>query len=164
MRTLQRTSATSRPGLKARVARALNRGRRARRRPWLRSRPASPFDRYRLNVLVDNSGLTGAPVIVETNPTYGNLIGRVEMRAQLGTLVTDYRYIKPGALHRANGGYLLLDARVLLRQPGAWEALKQALRNRRIRIEDALQAARRARHHDAHPRADPARPQGRADR
>ncbi|MGE5603926.1 MAG: Lon protease family protein [Nitrososphaerales archaeon] len=108
--------------------------------PWLRSRPASPIDRYRLNVLVDNSGLTGAPVIDETNPTYGNLIGRVEMRAQLGTLVTDYRYIKPGALHRANGGYLLLDARVLLRQPGAWEGLKQALRNRRIRIEDVLQA------------------------
>lgn len=108
--------------------------------PWLRSRPASPMDRYGLNVLVDNSGLTGAPVVDETNPTYGNLIGRVEMRAQLGTLVTDYRYIKPGALHRANGGYLLLDARSLLRQPGAWEGLKQALRNRRIRIEDVLQA------------------------
>jgi lon-related putative ATP-dependent protease len=108
--------------------------------PWLRTRPASPFDRYRLNVLVDNSTLTGAPVIVETNPTYGNLIGRVEMRAQLGILVTDYRYIKPGALHLANGGYLLLDARVLLRQPGAWEGLKQALRNRRIRIEDVIQS------------------------
>lgn len=107
--------------------------------PWLRARPGSPFDRYRLNVLVDNSGLRGAPVIVETNPTYANLIGRVEMRAQFGTLVTDYRYIKPGALHRANGGYLLLDARVLLRQPGAWDALKQALRNQRIRIEDTFQ-------------------------
>ena len=107
--------------------------------PWLRTRPGSPFDRYRLNVLVDNSALHGAPVIVETNPTYGNLVGRVEMRAQLGALVTDYRYIKSGALHRANGGYLLLDARALLRQPMAWEALKQALRNRRIRIEDMLQ-------------------------
>lgn len=106
---------------------------------WLRGRPASPFDRYRLNVLVDNSSLDGAPVVDETNPTYANLIGRVEMRAQLGTLVTDYRYIKPGALHHANGGYLLLDARVLLRQPGAWEALKQSLRNRRIRIEDTFQ-------------------------
>lgn len=108
--------------------------------PWLRSQAPSPLDQYRLNILVDNSGLQGAPVVVETNPTYGNLIGRVEMRAQLGTLVTDYRYIKPGALHRANGGYLLLDARVLLRQPLAWEGLKQALRNRRIRIEDAMQA------------------------
>lgn len=104
---------------------------------WLRPRPVSPLDRYRINVLVDNSALKGAPVVVETNPTYANLVGRVEMRAQFGTLVTDYRHIKPGALHRANGGYLLLDARVLLRQPMAWEGLKQALRNRRIRIEDA---------------------------
>ena len=105
----------------------------------LRPRAESPLDRYRLNVIVDNSRLTGAPVVVETNPTYLNLIGRVEMRAELGTLVTDYRYIKAGALHRANGGYLLLDARVLLRQPLAWEALKQALRNARIRMEDMAQ-------------------------
>lgn len=107
--------------------------------PWLRPQAASPFDRYRLNVIVDNSGLTGAPVVVETNPTYLNLIGRVEMRAEFGTLITDYRYIKAGALHRANGGYLLLDARVLLRQPLAWEALKQALRNGRVRIEEMAQ-------------------------
>jgi lon-related putative ATP-dependent protease len=104
--------------------------------PWLRPQAVSPFDRYRLNVIVDNSGLRGAPVVEETNPTYPNLIGRVEMRAEFGTLVTDYRYIKAGALHRANGGYLLLDARVLLRQPLAWEGLKQALRNERIRIEE----------------------------
>ncbi len=107
--------------------------------PALRPRAESSLDRYRLNVIVDNSNLTGAPVVVETNPTYLNLIGRVEMRAELGTLVTDYRYIKAGALHRANGGYLLLDARVLLRQPLAWEALKQALRNERIRMEDLAQ-------------------------
>ena len=106
---------------------------------WLRPQAASPFDRYRLNVIVDNSGLQGAPVIVETNPTYPNLIGRVEIRAEFGTLVTDYRQIKAGALHRANGGYLLLDARVLLRQPLGWEALKQALRNARVRIEDLAQ-------------------------
>ena len=106
---------------------------------WLRPQAASPFDRYRLNVIVDNSGLQGAPVIVETNPTYPNLIGKVEMRAEFGTLVTDYRQIKAGALHRANGGYLLLDARVLLRQPLGWEALKQALRNARVRIEDLAQ-------------------------
>jgi lon-related putative ATP-dependent protease len=106
---------------------------------WLRPQAASPFDRYRLNVIVDNSGLQGAPVIVETNPTYPNLVGRVEMRAEFGTLVTDYRQIKAGALHRANGGYLLLDARVLLRQPLGWEALKQALRNARVRIEDLAQ-------------------------
>ncbi len=107
--------------------------------PGMRPGAPSPLDRYRLNVIVDNSGLQGAPVVVETNPTYLNLIGRVEMRAELGTLITDYRYIKAGALHRANGGYLLLDARVLLRQPLAWEALKQALRNSRIRIEEMAQ-------------------------
>lgn len=107
--------------------------------PWGRPRADTPLDQYRLNVIVDNSGLRGAPVVVETNPTYANLIGRVEMRAELGTLVSDYRHVKAGALHRANGGYLVLDARVLLRQPFAWEALKQALRNRRIRIEEGAQ-------------------------
>ncbi len=107
----------------------------------LQSQAASPFARYQLNVIVDNSALQGAPVIIETNPTYANLIGRVEMRAEIGTLVTDYRFIKPGALHRANGGYLLLDARVLMRQPLAWEGLKQALRNKRVRIEESSQQA-----------------------
>lgn len=107
--------------------------------PWLRARADTPLDQYRLNVIVDNRGLAGAPVIVETNPTYANLIGRVELRAEFGTLVSDYRHIKAGALHRANGGYLVLDARVLLRQPLAWEALKQALRNHRIRIEEGFQ-------------------------
>lgn len=106
---------------------------------WGRPRADTPLDQYRLNVIVDNSGLRGAPVVVETNPTYANLIGRVEMRAELGTLVSDYRHVKAGALHRANDGYLVLDARVLLRQPFAWEALKQALRNRRIRIEEGAQ-------------------------
>ncbi len=105
--------------------------------PVLLSPPStSPYDRYRLNVIVDNQSLTGAPVVVETNPTYANLIGRIEMRAEFGALVTDYRHIKAGALHRANGGYLVLDARVLLRQPVAWEALKQALQDRQVRLED----------------------------
>ncbi len=107
--------------------------------PWLRPRADTPLDQYRLNVIVDNAGLQGAPVILETNPTYANLVGRVELRAEFGTLVSDYRHIRAGALHRANGGYLLLDARVLLRQPLAWEALKQALRNNRIRIEEGFQ-------------------------
>jgi len=96
----------------------------------------SPFDRYRLNVVVDNSHLTGAPVVLEINPTYSNLVGRIERRAEFGTLVTDFHMIKPGALHRANGGFLVLDARVLLRQPLAWEALKRALRYGEVRIED----------------------------
>ena len=107
--------------------------------PWLRPNADTPLDQYRLNVIVDNHDLAGAPVIEETNPTYANLVGRVEMRAEFGTLVSDYRHVKAGALHRANGGYLVLDARVLLRQPLAWEALKQALRNHRIRIEEGFQ-------------------------
>ena len=96
----------------------------------------SLFDCYRLNVLVDNQGLTGAPVIAETNPTYANLMGRVEMRHERGAWVSNSRQIKAGALHHANGGYLVLDARALLRQPLAWDALKQALSNARIRMED----------------------------
>ncbi len=106
---------------------------------WLQPDPGTPLDQYHLNVIVDDRDLSGAPVIVETNPTYANLVGHVEMRAQFGTLVSDYRHVKAGALHRANGGYLVLDPRVLLRQPLAWEALKQALRNRRIRIEEGFQ-------------------------
>src|SRR5262249_16059992 len=66
--------------------------------------------RYEVNVLIDNSGMTGAPVVVERNPTYYNLIGRQDYRAVLGTMVTDFRQVKPGALHRANGGFLVLHA------------------------------------------------------
>jgi lon-related putative ATP-dependent protease len=91
--------------------------------------------RYRVNLLVDHSGSDGAPVVYEDNPTYQNLVGRVEHRAQMGALLTDFNLIKPGALHRANGGYLILDARKLLLQPYAWEALKRALQSGEIRIE-----------------------------
>ncbi len=101
--------------------------------------PRSPFDNYRVNVLVENSRLKGAPVILETNPTYRNLIGRIEHRAQFGALVTDFNMIRSGALHRANGGYLIADARAILRQPLAWEALKRALRNEEIKIEEPAQ-------------------------
>src|SRR5450756_1351682 len=93
------------------------------------------FHRYQVNVLVTNGKQTGAPIVSEDNPTYSNLIGRVEHIAQLGALVTDFTLIKPGALHRANGGYLLLDVRKVLVQPFAWEALKRALQSREIRIE-----------------------------
>lgn len=98
--------------------------------------PESPLmRRYRVNVVIDNSELTGAPVVHEDNPTYQNLIGRVEHQAQLGALVTDFNLIKPGALHKANGGYLVLDARKVLLQPYAWEGLKRAIQSREIRIE-----------------------------
>lgn len=96
----------------------------------------SPFDRYRVNIVVDNCKLTGAPVVLEINPTYSNLMGRIERRAEFGTLVTDLHMIKAGALHRANGGFIVVDARVILRQPLAWDALKRALRYGELRIEE----------------------------
>ena len=93
------------------------------------------FQRYQVNVLVTNGKKSGAPIVSEDNPTYSNLIGRVEHIAQLGALVTDFTLIKAGALHRANGGYLLLDIRKVLMQPFAWEGLKRALQSREIYIE-----------------------------
>ena len=93
------------------------------------------FHRYRVNVLVTNGKKPGAPIVSEDNPTYSNLVGRVEHISQFGALVTDFTLIKPGALHRANGGYLLLDIRKVLVQPFAWEALKRALQSREIHIE-----------------------------
>jgi lon-related putative ATP-dependent protease len=95
--------------------------------------------RYQVNLLVDNGKSDGAPVIYEDNPTYQNLVGRVEHRAQMGALLTDFNLIKAGALHRANGGYLILDARKVLTQPYAWEGLKRALQSSKIRIESVGQ-------------------------
>jgi len=101
------------------------------------------FRRYLVNVMVSSGDgkPVGAPVVEELNPTHGNIVGRVEHIAQMGTLVTDFLLIKPGALHRANGGYLLLDARKLLLSPFAWEALKRAIKGREIRIEQPVEAA-----------------------
>ena len=93
------------------------------------------LQRYAVNVLIDNSETQGAPVIYEDNPTYQNLVGRVEHRAEMGALTTDFTLIKAGALHRANGGYLILDVAKVLGQPYAWEGLKRALKSRSIRIE-----------------------------
>jgi len=95
----------------------------------------SPVLRYKVNVMVDHQGHEHAPVVCEEHPTYANLVGRVEHVAQMGALVTDFHLIRPGALHRANGGYLVLDARALLTQPYAWEALKRSLKTREVRIE-----------------------------
>jgi lon-related putative ATP-dependent protease len=91
--------------------------------------------RYKVNLFVDNSNLQGAPVIIEENPTYQNLIGRVEQMARMGALLTDFTLIKPGSMHQANGGYLVLDARKVLLQPYAWEALKRTLETKQIPIE-----------------------------
>ncbi|MCB2202745.1 AAA family ATPase [bacterium] len=98
------------------------------------------MDKFKANLLVDNSDLEGAPVIFEDNPTYPNLIGRVEHYAQMGTLMTDFRMVKAGALHKANGGYLILDARKLLTQSYSWEGLKRALQSGEIEIESIGQA------------------------
>ena len=91
--------------------------------------------RYAVNVLTEQRATSHAPVVYETNPTLQNLIGRIEHQTQAGTLVTDFTMIKPGALHRANGGYLVLDANRLLTQPLAWDAVKRALQTRQIQIE-----------------------------
>lgn len=95
----------------------------------------SMLDRYRVNVLVDHSDTEGAPVIYEENPNYKNLIGRVEYQSQMGALSTNFNLIKPGALHRANGGYLILDARQVLLEPFAWEGLKRVLKSDELKIE-----------------------------
>ena len=95
--------------------------------------------RYRINSLITHAGNDGAPVIYEDYPSYNNLIGRVEHRAELGALITDFTMIRPGALHRANGGYLILDALKVLMQPFAWEGLKRTLQAGEIRIESLAQ-------------------------
>ncbi|MHB9149593.1 MAG: Lon protease family protein [Thermoleophilia bacterium] len=105
----------------------------------LRQRAEAAFRKYRVNVLVDNSGLTGAPVVRESNPNLHNLVGRIEHQAQFGALVTDFGMIKPGALHAANGGFLMLEARDLLLKPYAWDALKRTMKTGMIRIEDVAQ-------------------------
>ena len=95
--------------------------------------------RYEVNVVVDSSGATGAPVIYESNPTVVNLVGRIEQMPMLGALVTDFTLIKPGVLHRANGGYLIIDALKLLSSPYSWDALKRALQFHQVRIESPAQ-------------------------
>ena len=93
-------------------------------------------NKYAVNLLVDNKDCEGAPVVYEINPTYYNLIGRVEYENRMGVVSTEYSMIKAGAIHRANGGYLILNARDLLTNFGAWEALKRVLKTKKILIEN----------------------------
>jgi lon-related putative ATP-dependent protease len=97
------------------------------------------FTRYAVNVLVTHGDgePAGAPVVTENHPTLGNVVGRIDHRSLMGALVTDFTMIKAGALHRANGGYLILDALKVLTQPFCWEALKRCLMNRKIEITSA---------------------------
>ncbi len=97
--------------------------------------PEGILNQYRLNLIVDNADLDGAPVIYEDMPTYARLIGRIEHHFREGALLTDFRLIRAGALHRANGGYLILHARHLLMWPLAWDILKQAIYGHQVRIE-----------------------------
>lgn len=96
--------------------------------------------RYAVNVLVDHTDTRGAPVVYEDHPVYENLVGRIEHLSHMGTLVTDFNLIKPGALHRANGGFLIMDVRRVLMQAYAWEGLKRILKSKKIRIESPGQA------------------------
>ena len=94
------------------------------------------FNRYEVNVLIDNSEAKGGPVVYSSNPTYPTLFGRIEKEALYGALVTDFTMIKPGVLHEANGGYLVLKAADILKWYFAWEALKRAVRHKEVKIED----------------------------
>ncbi len=101
--------------------------------PWLRE---PSFKKYEVTVVVDNSEVKGAPVIMASNPTYPNLFGRIEKEAQFGALVTDFTMIRGGFLHKANGGYLIIPVEELLINPFAYEGLKRALRSEYINIEE----------------------------
>jgi lon-related putative ATP-dependent protease len=104
-------------------------------RPKVPSKPTGPFRRYEVNVIIDHSRSQGAPIIYSTNPTYRNLVGRIEQEIHFGMLTTDFTHIRAGILHQANGGYLVVDARDLLNYSFAWDALKRAIRNQEIKTE-----------------------------
>ncbi|MBU7043824.1 MAG: AAA family ATPase, partial [Theionarchaea archaeon] len=103
---------------------------------WLKE---LPFRKYEVNVIVDNTELTGAPVITENNPTYPNLFGRIEKEAQFGILSTDFTMIRGGSLHSANGGYLVIPTEELLRNMFSYDSLKRDLQNQAITIEEAAE-------------------------
>ncbi len=102
-------------------------------------RRVEDFNEFSINVIVDNGDTRGAPIVFEDNPTFQNLVGRVEYVSHMGNLLTDFTLIKAGALHRANGGYLVLDAHKLLTHAFSWEGLKRALKAGEIRIQSLEQ-------------------------
>jgi lon-related putative ATP-dependent protease len=101
--------------------------------PWMRE---APFRKYEVNVIVDNSDVKGAPVVMASNPTYQNLFGRTEKEAQFGALTTDFTMIRGGALHKANHGYLIVPVEELFRNPFSYDGLKRTLRDEHIVIEE----------------------------
>ena len=111
--------------------------------PFMKMQKAEPtFTRYSVNVLVSNRDLKGAPCIFESNPTYYNLFGNIEHKFQYGIAVTDFSMIKAGSLHRANGGYIVIDVLDLLRNLFSYDALKRAIRNGEIKTEDVWEQYR----------------------
>jgi predicted ATP-dependent protease len=94
---------------------------------------------FRVNVFVDNADAAGPPIVLESNPTWTNLFGRIERRASLGTYFSDHTMLSPGAAHRANGGYLVLNLQDVLLKPGAWDGLKRLIRTKEVRLEDPLE-------------------------
>ena len=103
--------------------------------PFLGRDSEQLYSQYEVNLVVDNAEADRAPIVYESNPNYPNIIGRIEHKAEMGALVTDFRLVRSGALLQANGGYLILDTRRVLSRPFVWEALKQALFARKVRIE-----------------------------
>lgn len=99
-----------------------------------------PMRAYRVNVFVDNSKASGPPIVVEQNPTFGNLFGRIERRSVMGGLVTDHTMLKPGSLALANGGYLVANAHDIFVNLGVWEGLKRAIRSKELRLEEDVEA------------------------
>jgi lon-related putative ATP-dependent protease len=111
--------------------------------PGMQSQQEEPsFDRYLVNLFIDNGGLEGAPVVYEANPTYFNVFGRIEHVIQMGSAMTNFQMVKPGAIHKANGGYLILDCREVLLNLFTYEALKRCIRNREVKIEDITEQFR----------------------
>ncbi len=104
--------------------------------PWHKRPRESLLTKYKVNLLIDNRDLHGAPVVLEANPSYYNLIGRIEHEHEWGVSVTDFTMIKPGAFHRANGGYLILQVKDVLNYPESWTALKRVLKTGEVRIEN----------------------------
>lgn len=111
--------------------------------PFMKSpKTETSFAKYSINVIVNNGECHGAPVIYESNPTYLNLFGRMEYKVQYGMATTDFTMIKAGSLHKANGGYLIVDAMELLKNSFSYDALKRAMKNKEIKIEDVLEQYR----------------------
>lgn len=101
--------------------------------PWMKE---EPYKKYEVNVVIDNSETKGAPVVMETNPTYPNLLGKTEKEAQFGALTTDFSMIRAGSIQKANGGYLILPVEDLLRNPLSYDGLKRDLKDEKMYIEE----------------------------